>query len=195
MAVAAGIATGNTAEYVLVWLMMCTLLPGQAVRLERVSEVLALTAAAALAPSVAALTGTLSLCLGGVAPWDAFAGVVTTYWLGDSAGILMVAPFLLTWVHTGHKITRLPELTVAGLCAIGISAWVFSDTLSLSADDHVFAYAVFPFVVWGALRHGVRGAATMALLVAIPAVIATANGIGVFAGPVRPRACCWFRAL
>ncbi|WP_404378525.1 MASE1 domain-containing protein [Caenispirillum salinarum] len=183
VAVAAGIATGNTAEYVLAWAVLRTALSGRPVTLARVPEILVLTAAAVLAPSVAALVGTASLCLGGVAPWEAFPSIVTTYWLGDSAGILMVAPFIIAWTRAGRRLRGLPELALACIVAAGASAVVFSDALIMNTDNHVFAYAVFPFIIWGALRHGVRGAATVALVVAVPAVVATAQGIGLFARP------------
>lgn len=96
-AAGAGIATGNILEYILVWLAMRPLLRHRHLTLERVAEVLSLAAAAALAPSVAALIGTASLCLAGIALWEAYWATVTTYWLGDAAGILMVAPFLIGW--------------------------------------------------------------------------------------------------
>lgn len=177
--VAAGIATGNTTEYILAALLLRHLWP-DGLRLERVTEVLGLTAAAVVFPAVAAVVGTASLCAGGVAPWAIFGDIVTTWWLGDSAGILLVTPFLLAWARGWRDRRGLPELAL--LCGLSLAAaWIVFGVLpGWVGDGHAAAYAVFPFLVWGALRHGVRGAASVAILVSIPAILYTASGAGLF---------------
>lgn len=179
--VAAGIATGNLLEYLLVWAFLTRVFNGRPITLDRVSELLALAVASALAPSVAALAGSAALCLGGAAPWSVYWDIVATYWIGDATGILLIAPAIIGWARSSCWRHRLPELIATSILACGVSAIVFSPVMDLHADNHVFAYAIFPFLAWGGLRHGVRGAATVALAVTIPAVIATAHDIGLFA--------------
>src|SRR5439155_17427406 len=66
--------------------------------LQRLRDVLALIVLAALGSTVVAATiGVTSLCLGGVQPWNAFASLWWTWWVGDAMGDLVMAPLLLVW--------------------------------------------------------------------------------------------------
>ena len=57
---------------------------------------------------------------------------------------------------------------------------IFDRWLGFSAGEDVFAFGVFPFVVWGAVRFGARGAAAVSFLVSLVAVWQTAHGSGPF---------------
>lgn len=182
VATAAGVATGNLLEYLAAFVLLRRA-TGAATAFARVHDVLALAGVAAVTPAVSALIGTTALCLGGVAPWSLFWAIVETWWLGDSAGMLLVAPFLVVWARGWRGTTRRQAAELAVLCGLTavVAVAVFGGTLWREADDHAFAYLIFPFLIWAALRHGVRGAATAVLFVNGPAVLFTAQGLGVFA--------------
>jgi PAS domain S-box-containing protein len=57
---------------------------------------------------------------------------------------------------------------------------IFDRWLGFAAGGDVFAFGVFPFVVWGAVRFGARGAAAVSFLVSLVAVWQTAHGFGPF---------------
>ena len=57
---------------------------------------------------------------------------------------------------------------------------MFSQTLGQSVRDDVLAFAVFPFVIWAAIRFRLVGASIVCLLVAMIAVWGTAHGNGPF---------------
>src|SRR4029079_18756115 len=71
--------------------------------LERVFDVLALVACAFLAALVNAAFGPTALRLGGVISADEVANVFRTWTLGDAAGVLVLAPAILTWVAKGTR--------------------------------------------------------------------------------------------
>ena len=88
---------GNTVALVVAALVLRRLTGGRG-ELDRVFDVLALVACAVLAAVISGAFGPLALRLGDVIAADEFWRVFRTWMLGDAAGVLVVAPALLTWV-------------------------------------------------------------------------------------------------
>ncbi len=95
----------------------------------------------------------------------------------------MVAPFLITWA-TPSALRWHPRLVVeAALCGTGLVAGTlvsFHSWFVYGIQNYPLAYLPFPFLVWGALRFGQRGAATGTLLVSALAIHSLLNGRGPF---------------
>ena len=53
--------------------------------------------AAILSTTVSATCGVTSLSLGGFADWAKYGPIWLTWWLGDAAGVLVVAPLVVLW--------------------------------------------------------------------------------------------------
>jgi serine phosphatase RsbU (regulator of sigma subunit) len=127
--------------------------------------------------TVSATIGVASLLVGDAVTWGAAASTWRTWWLGDMGGDLIVAPALLIAI-TQWPFRQAPgrgvEALILGLALTGVSVLVFSQDTNL-------AYAVFPFLIWAALRFWQPGAAAASLIVAVVAVAFTANGEGPFA--------------
>jgi signal transduction histidine kinase len=105
-------------------------------------------------------------------------------WLGLGISNVIVAPLLLTWSSPPSlrwPLVRLGEagLLVALLVSLGFAGFTTRETFGVW--DYPVTYAPFPFIIWAALRFGVRGAATTAFLVAVAAIIGTSRGFGLFA--------------
>src|SRR5262249_38950339 len=66
------------------------------------------------------------------------------------------------------------EALALGLAVVGVSVFVFTQSASV-------VYAVFPLLIWAALRFWQPGAAGASLLLAAVAITFTANGEGPFA--------------
>ncbi len=180
--VACGIALGNTLE-ALGGALAVRSLPGFHGSLERFKDVVGLAALAAVAsPVVGATLGVASLGLGGlVAPAD-FARIWATWWAGDLVGILIVAPAWLTWAHA-PRLTRRPakllETILLGVVLIAAALLIFGERADILARNPVLnPYLLFLPLIWAALRHGARGAATSVLIVAVVAVAGTYAGHG-----------------
>src|SRR5437762_1342288 len=170
---AAGIALGNTLEAVAgAWLL------GRVVdfrpSLERARDVIALVVVGALArTTLSATLGVASLWASGAVAPDALRRLWLVWWSGDVLGDVLVAPLLLTWVSAGRTAGR--RLEAAGMLAalLLLTALLLRNPLS-------YVYAVFPLVVWAALRFGSRGTATATAVVATLTIWYTLRGLGPF---------------
>src|SRR3954467_1189193 len=91
---------GNTVAVVVAALLLRRLTGGRG-GLDRVADVLAFVACALVAAVVSAAFGPLSLLLGGVISGDQLGEVFRTWTLGDAAGVLVVAPVILTFATAG----------------------------------------------------------------------------------------------
>src|SRR3954449_8465933 len=164
---------GNIVAVVVAALLLRRLTGGRA-GLDRVADVVAFVACALVAAVVSAAFGPLSLRLGGVISADQLGEVFRTWTLGDAAGVLVVAPFVLTWATAGVRDIPLREL-VEG--AVMLAALV---TLAELTPQRDVPYIVFPVLLWAAVRFGPRGAATAVLVVCSITVWNTAQNDGPF---------------
>jgi len=149
--------------------------------LRRVRDVFGLVVLGAIVSTlVSATIGVASLRLGDAVSSDALGSTFRVWWLGDMAGDLLVAPFVLLVV--GHwraaRWDRWGEALLLFAALAGVAAFAFSRSEPL-------AYVAFPFLIWAALRLGPHGAATANLIVAGIAVAYTANGQGGFVEGTR----------
>src|SRR3989454_1393075 len=177
-----GIAVGNTLEAVIgAWLLRRV---GFDTALERLKDVLALVVLAALGSTVVSATiGVTSLCVGGVQPWDAFASIWWVWWVGDAMGDLVMAPVLLVWARAPRRGWR-PRRVVEGLALLGgllaVGVLVFVEPPGARLMRNALPYKIFPFVIWGALRFGQRGAVTVTLIASSLAILSSVHGWGPF---------------
>src|SRR4051794_6115571 len=174
---ALAITLGNTLE-ALAGAYLLQRFAGFDPRLERVRDVVSLTLLAAmLSTLISATIGVAGLRLGTDLPADRIADTWRTWWLGDMAGDLIVAPVIL--VATLHlrrglrRPRRIGEAVALGVTLASLSVLAFSQTTPVS-------YVVFPCLIWAALRFRQVGATTAALVIAGVAVAFTANGEGPF---------------
>ena len=106
-------------------------------------------------------------------------------WLGDGMGILVLTPLLLA-VAAGRQrqqTLRLASRWELGLCLgmlVAISAMVFGAQTDSAIAKYPLEYLPFPFVVWAALRLGLRGTTLASLLVSVIAVTGAVHRGGPF---------------
>ncbi len=184
LAVAAGIAAGNTVEALLgAWLLrrvgaFRTALAG-------VREALGLTLAALASTALCATIGVGSLCLGGVEPWSRFEALWQVWWLGDAMGALVMAPLLLSWLGSERSpwpLHRAGELAAVAVAAMVVCALIFTRPVGLgTVPGPTLEYGLFPFLVWAALRAGARGASLVTFATSTVAIVSTLAGTGPFA--------------
>jgi signal transduction histidine kinase len=174
---AALIAAGNT----LAPLVAAELLRRVGFRLEldRLRDAAAIVALAALVSmSISASIGTLVLVLSGTVPSTDFWSTWAVWWTGDAMGVLLVAPFLLSFLPSsaGPALTlRSASLLVGLLLGIGVV------TLALFENRLRLEYLVFPLIMVAAWRFHLRGAAPAALMASGIAIWSAVQGTGPFA--------------
>jgi PAS domain S-box-containing protein len=152
--------------------------------LPRLRDALGLVVVGALGSAmVSASIGLFSLYATGIQAYSGLGSAWLIYWLGDSTGVLLVTPVIFTLpgllaITSPRRAVELAALLVllTATCFV-----VFGDLPLVSVRLHVLAFAVLPFVMWGAINFGTGGAALSVFLTATIATLLTAFGWGPFA--------------
>lgn len=134
---------------------------------------------------ISATIGTASLCGLGQLPTEVFNQVWLTWWFGDTLGVFVFAPLLLTFTQSEPAWAK--PRNFEGFCVIGLTAIVcsvvFLDIDSFQLTTQTDDFALLPFLIWGALRLGVRHTSIMLAVVSTIIVVGTAQGVGPYARP------------
>jgi PAS domain S-box-containing protein len=152
--------------------------------MERVHDVAGFVVfACVVGTSVNAIFNVLSLCLSGHVPWANFPFQVIVWWVPNALAALVVAPLILTW-GSPSQIRWTPKLAgEALLCATGLTLGTlisFNTWIGYGIENYPLAYLPYPFLVWGALRFGQRGATSGTFLVSALAIYSLLHKIGPF---------------
>ncbi len=178
---AVGIAVGNTSSALLAGYLL-NRISGFQRALTRLRDVLGLTFTAIASPTLASSLGVTTLAVAGVRPWFGIGRAWLVWWLGDAMGILVVTPLVLALPSLVTQISGLRRKQELFLLTIGLAltaAMIFHMPAWATPDD-VLAFAVFPFVIWAAVRFGPVGTAAASALIAAIAIWGTATGYGPF---------------
>jgi len=179
------IAAGNTLEALAAAWLVARFARGRAA-FERTGDILRFAALAAfVATAIAASVGTLTLMAADLArPRDA-AFIWLTWWLGDAAGVLVVAPLLLLWSTPARGAwtpARLAEAAALAVCLVTAALVTF--TASPVGVQHLqVQFVTIPLLLWAAFRFGGRETAIAAATLSIVVIYGTVSGFGPFARP------------
>ena len=139
--------------------------------------------ACALGTTVNAAFNVVGLIYAKKAVWDALAPLTLQWWVPNALAILVVTPVIITWAVPSSVRLTFWRVLEALLCLTGLVGGTlisFDTWLVYGIQNYPFAYLPYPFLVWGALRFGPRGAATGTLLVASLAIYSLWHGGGPF---------------
>jgi signal transduction histidine kinase/ActR/RegA family two-component response regulator len=184
VATSAAISIGNTLESLLgAWLI--NRWSGGTATFDTASGVARFALISLLcATPIAALVGVGSLTLAGYADPGRIVPVLMTWWFGDAAGALVIAPAIILWVRDwakpatrGERIER--AAVYAGAAAIGLV--LFSPAITPAATTSPLGFLAILPLTWAALRCNQRDTATAALILSGFAVWGTSSGAGPFA--------------
>jgi signal transduction histidine kinase len=168
-----GQTVGNTLEVVLAAIIFCRL-TSRRTDFARVRDVAALVAAAAAGTAVSATFGTASLRFGSVIATGQIGQVWRTWFLSDLSGALVFAPVLLCWAGVRPRMIGWQQV-LEGLVVVALLVLI-----ALLPSQRDVPYAVFPLLIWAALRAGPPGAAAAVALVTSLTVFNTAHHAGPF---------------
>ena len=152
--------------------------------LSRLRDALGMIVFGAFGSSVVSATvGASVLYTVHVRGWSGFGRAWLIYCLGDSMGVLLVTPLVLTFPNLLRIRPRVRIAEFAALLLLLTAACfiVFGDLSLVPVRLHVLAFAVLPFVMWAAIRFGMSGATLSTLFLATIATVETAFGSGPFA--------------
>ena len=170
-----GQQAGNMAEVILGALLLRRLI-GPRAALDRADQVGGMLTALGIATAISATVGTASMLAGGVIGDSEVAHFWRTWWLGDTAGGLVVLSLLLVWAPQPAAAWRRIR-SWQGALMIAAVAGVGAVAFSIAAP---VAYLVFPALIWAAFRFGAAGATLAIAIAAGVAVGMTAHEDGPF---------------
>jgi diguanylate cyclase (GGDEF)-like protein len=183
VATSLAIALGNTVEAFVGAYLVIRFAQGRRA-FDRTRDLFIFTVLAGLASTTLSATiGVTSLSLGGLARWADVGPIWLTWWLGDAAGDLVVAPAVLLW---GTKVrgpwTRAQMIEAAALvlCVVVLALAVFGGRSPSGVKNYPLEFLCVPFFVWAAFRFSPREAATAIVVVATIAMWGTLHGYGPF---------------
>ena len=182
IATSLGIAAGNTLEAVCgAWLV--NRFAGGTRVFDRAQDVFKFALAAMLSALVSPSIGVTTLALGGFAAWANYGPIWTTWWLGDSAGDLVVAPLILLWsIPSTQRWSRRDagEVGILLLLLFVLGETVFGGWFPISARNYPISFICGPVVIWPAFRFSQRETATGIFILSALAIWGTLHGFGPF---------------
>ena len=179
---AIALAAANLAEAMVATILLWRLI-GRRARLDRVEEIGWMLVAIAPATAISAVIGSLMLLIDGVIGTGQLTSVLRTIWIGDSAGALVVLPFVIVWAPLAVASARRWPATWPvrrSLEALAMVAAVLDLSAIVLASPRPVSYLVFPALIWAAVRFGQRGATLAVVCAAGMAVWRTAQNVGPF---------------
>ncbi|RFP19405.1 MULTISPECIES: CHASE domain-containing protein [unclassified Duganella] len=174
------IATGNTLEALAgAWLMRRH--TDAARPFGNLQDVYKFATIALLVCLISAGIGSGTLVLGGLVAPAAWNTVALTWWVGDVAGVLLVAPAILAWRRPRWRRAVALEAALSLLLLAALMAAIFGRHYTANDDPGWLPYVFMLCVAWASFRFGLRGASLACLATAGGAVLCTVRGLGPFA--------------
>ncbi len=126
-----------------------------------------------LGTTVNAAFNVVSLAHTGAVKWDDLFSTTLVWWVPNALAGLVVAPVIITWATPSSTRWNGKLIAEAMLCGAGLVGGTlisFHSWFVYGIQNYPLAYLPFPFLVWGALRFGQRGATAGTLLVSALAI-------------------------
>jgi diguanylate cyclase (GGDEF)-like protein/PAS domain S-box-containing protein len=136
-----------------------------------------------LSTAVSATFGVTALWLGGFATLANYGPIWSTWWLGDAASAVVVAPLLILWISDHHvrwNWIRFSEFAALLLGMFLVGQIVFGRLLLPPVTHYPLEYLGLPFLIWAAFRYGVRGTTSAIFILSGIAIWGTAHSFGPF---------------
>jgi PAS domain S-box-containing protein len=136
-----------------------------------------------LGTTVNAVFNVVGLIYSGVGSWDNLIEDTFGWWVPNVLAALVVAPLIITWASPSSIRWHRRLIFEAFICGLGLTVGTFISFNSWfiqGIQNYPLAYLPFPFMVWGSLRFGPRGASSATLLVSSLAMYSLLQGTGPF---------------
>ncbi|MGZ3787754.1 MAG: CHASE domain-containing protein [Bacteriovorax sp.] len=144
------------------------------------TRTLAIVIAAFCGGLVSATIGSLALTLTNLSSWDLFQTVWTTWFTGDSLGVISFLPLVLSFSKNYSSDYKKPNplaSTVLFLALVGLFiCWL----LFIRPEGSPFLFFIFPYLIWCATKGGERGVFLATVLLSLIGIVSIKFGYGVF---------------
>jgi len=112
-----------------------------------------------------------------------YASTILLWWMGNMDGFIVVAPLLFVLIMrrfgTIEKRKVMEFFAMILIVFIG-SQSVFHGRYFSTQLNYSFAFILFPFAIWGAIRFGMIGSAITTYIISLNATLSTQTGLGLF---------------
>ncbi|OOZ36388.1 hypothetical protein BOW51_07325 [Solemya velesiana gill symbiont] len=135
-----------------------------------------------LAPVSGALLGTMALWASGMIDEASALSNFLTWWSGDAAGVLLIAPLALTWKLKLDALSPLEyfELLILGFATIVVFHYVFGSGLPDHLHNYPLTFVPLPLLVWAIFRFGHPVTMSALIALAVLSILGTSEGFGAF---------------
>jgi len=142
-------------------------------------------AASCFAPAtvISATIGIATLSIAGLAERADLGNIWVTWWMGDSAGALVITPALVLWGTASRRALQpeqLKQSALVYLAAVAVGLLSFSPLIAQDTIRTPLAFLTILPMMWAAVRRNPRDTAVTALLVSGFAVWGTISNNGPF---------------
>ncbi len=179
--VAAGMAAGSLLESLAgVWIFRVA---SRIRKLEYFQDLVAILAAALLAPFFSTLIGVFTLGFGGVIPAGNWRLIWGHWWIGDTLRMLVVTPALMSLATCiPPRLADWRPAPILRMTALLAAVATGCYLVLFRGDASRFLFAVFPMILIATAWLGPLGARLSAVAIAAAAAWATNAGMGAFTG-------------
>jgi PAS domain S-box-containing protein len=180
---ALGVAAGNTLEALIVAALVRKLAGGLKAFEKSQTIFKFIVPCTFVGAFIGASLGVASLCLGGQVAWSRYVPDWFAWWLGDTAGILIVTPLLIIWATERFgkfKLGQIVEAAVLLVTVVWIGKIVFLGRSAFAMSGQM-EYLAIPPLLWAAFRFGRRGATACIFILSVFAVFGALHQRGLFA--------------
>ncbi len=184
--VAIGIAAGNTLEAVIGAMLLNRF--GYIGNQNKLNDALTfILHGVVFSTIIAATIGVTSLFIGGLVSTAAYPATWMAWWVGDALGALVVGNLIIVFAKRFSlkkiKIGRTPEvmafIVLFVVSNIAVFTHVWGSTI-IAPSSPILVYALFPLLIWAAVRFGPLGTAVTIFFVSIFSIWTTFTGTGPF---------------
>jgi len=161
---------------VIVGAILLRRLIGPRATFEHSEQVSGMILAVGIATAISATVGTISILAGGVIGGPEIPKFWRTWWLGDTAGGLVVVPLIVVWASRPAEAWRRVRTWEGALLIVAVTA-LASVAMSINGP---LTYVVFPALIWAAFRFGAAGTTLSIAITALVTIAATAHQVGPF---------------
>src|SRR6185503_13305731 len=178
-----GIALGNTLEGLIGAYLMNRFANGQHAFSSAQGVVKFAVLAGLVSTTISATFGVTSLAGGGYASWANYPSIWMTWWLGDIAGNLLVAPTLVLWaqhLHLRWNRGQAIEAAFSIVVLVGIGLALFTNVVPGTLKNYPLVFLAVSSLVWVAARFSERDTVTATFLLSGIAIWGTLQGFGPF---------------
>jgi diguanylate cyclase (GGDEF)-like protein/PAS domain S-box-containing protein len=153
-------------------------------KLSRPLDYVLLTACGAFSALLCAAFFSSALLFFGLLDQQSFARNLLDEWLGDTLGVILVAPLVLVWQTLPRDWLQRGRILEAAACfglAFLAGQVIFVGWAPGPLGQLTRGYWMFLLVVWGAVRFGRHGALLIIAMTAVQALVGTIHKTGLFA--------------